>query len=569
MKKNKKSPLKIPAIVNSRFLLALLKIVIHGNLGSPKLTMIYNLLKMVDSGVYSKDPEITSILKSVETAIDCKLDNVNDNHLIYSVIETSISNADNVEILSGLIEPIILGQQVAVQEQEVAYILNIVSTYSKVGFLLQYKDSITEKFMNIESGSVNGINSIVSDFEKEIKELNVKLHKNLSTDTIADTDIVSISDPEFFKKFFKTVYKMSKRKTRALKTGIKRLNEFLSDIGGFLTGKMYVINAPTNSFKTGLLLYIAKWIQLYNSEMYVERFKQTGKRPVVLFVSLENTWDENTERLFSMYASTNMSEISSEEEAESMWKSNVYKTNSIIDICMRFGKASRFSPTDLEYLIDDLESQGNQVIAVIVDYMRIMRDDLGASDVRIKTINIATDLHQLVVLRPEMVLITAHHTNRGGDELLTEVEDRGGVDKVKRLGRQHLVEAHGVEDAIDFSMYIAPETSPYTGETFLTFKKGKCRYKRTPIEYFAHQLKNRFYLTDDINLEKSLSIDSIAQTAGDSGNNKAIHSSELLGDKGKISAREVDNTTKRKSMDIFASVFEVTKDADITAHTNS
>jgi len=552
VKKFKKNLLKLPAVINSRFLLSLLKVVIHGEIGSSKLTMIGTLLKMVNMAAYSKDPEIYSILKSIEISINCRLDDVKDNHLITSVITASISNEDNKDIISGLIEPIVSGC-FKLPEAETAYILNIISTYLKVGFLLEYKDSIIDKFTKIESGSMGGINTLVSDFEKEVADLHVKLHKTLSSDAISATDTVSISDPDFFKKYFINVYKLSKRKTRVLRTGIQKLNALLSDQGGFLTGKMYVINAPINSFKTGLLLYIAKWIQLYNSAMYIEKFKLTGKRPTVLVVSLENTWDENTERLFSMYSSTNLSEVSNIGDAEDMWKSNVNKTDSIIDICMIYAKAGRFSTSDLEYRIDEIESQGAQVIAVLIDYMRLMRDDLANVEPRMKIISISTDLHELVALRPEMVLITAHHTNRDGDIILTDIENRGGVDKVKSLGRQHLVEAHSVEDAIDFSMYIVPETSVYTGEVFLTVKKGKCRYKRSTTEYFAHELKNRFYLTDDINLEKSLSIDSIAETANSGQGNKPIHSG-MMQNTNRTSIRKKEPDAKNN---IFESVFTV------------
>lgn len=551
MKLKRKNLLKMPAVGNSRFLLSLLKVVVHGDIGSSKLTMIGTLLNKISTS-YKRDPEIFSIIKAIEISINCKLDDVKDNHLIVSVIEASISNDDNKDILNGLIEPVILGS-FKLQESEIAYVLNIISTYSKIGFILEYKDNIIDKFSSIESGSINGINLLVNDFEKEIAGLHVKLHKTLSSDGIDATDTVSISDPEFFKKYFNKVYKLSKRKTKVLKTGIKRFNRFLSDDGGFLTGKMYVVHAPINSFKTGLLLYIVKWIQLYNSDLYLEKFKATGKRPVILFLSLENTWDENTERLFSMYASTNLSEVSNLKDAENIWKSNVYKTDSIIDICMIYGKAGRFSTSDLEYRIDEIESQGNQVIACVIDYMRIMRDDLANTDPRLKVISISTDLHELVALRPEMVLITAHHTNRDGDVILTDVENRGGVDKVKSLGRQHLVEAHAVEDAIDFSMYISPEVSPFTGETFLTFKKGKCRYKRTDIEYFAHELKRKFYFTDDINLDKELSINSIADTANESEKDNTIYSNEIkkTGKKGKTSIRDTD----KNNSNIFASVF--------------
>lgn len=553
VKKFKKQTLKIPAVVNSRFLLSLLKVTIHGDIGSSKLTMIGTLLKMINTSTYSKDPEIFSILKAIEISINCKLDDVKDNHLIISVITASISNSDNSEIISGLIEPIVVGS-FKLQESEITYVLDIVSTYSKVGFLLEYKDSIVDKFNNIESGSINGINNLVGDFEKEIADLHIKLHKTLSSDGLSATDTVSISDPDFFKKYFNKVFKLSKRKTKVLKTGIKKFNSFLSEEGGLLTGKMYVVNAPINSFKTGLLLYIAKWIQLYNSDQYLEKYKENGKRPTVVVVSLENSWDENTERLFSMYSSTNLSNVSNLQDAENIWKSNVYKTDSIIDICMVYGKAYRFSPSDLEYRIDEIEAGGAQVIAVVIDYMRVMRDDLANQDPRLRIISISTALHELAVTRPDMTVISAHHINRDGDVILTDIENRGGVDKVKSLGRQHLVEAHAVEEPIDFSCYIVPETSIYSGETFLTFKKGKCRYKRTPIEYFAHELKNRFYLTDDINLDTSLSIDSIAETVSNSADDKRSITSNEIKKKNKSSIRENDSN---KNSNIFASVFNV------------
>ena len=551
IKKNKKNLLRIPAVSNSRFLLALLKVVIHGKLSSSKLTMIGTLLKMIDNDAYRKDPEVLSLLKSIDISINCKLDDVKDNHLILSVIEASISNIDSTEVISGLIEPIITGS-FTIQDQEILYVLEIVSMYSKVGFLFTYKDSIIDKFMNIESGSINGISTVVNDLEKEISELNVKLHKTLSTDGINASDSVSISDPDFLKNHFQTAYKMSKRKTKVLKTGIVRFNKFLSDAEGFLTGKMYIINGPINSFKTSLLLYIAKWIQLYNSDIYLEKFKINGKRPVVVIVSLENTWDENTERLFAMYSTKNMEEVTNLEAAEELWKANVYKTNSIIDICMIYGKAYRFSTSDLEYRIDELESQGFIVIATIIDYMKIMRDDLANTDPRLKLISISTDLHTLVTRKPEMVLITVHHINRDGDKALSEVDEKGGIDKVKSLGRQHLTEANSVEEACDFTMYIAQETSPYTGELYLTLKKGKCRYKRSEVEYFAHQLHNRFNLKDDIGLEQSLSINSIAETAGKDDNIGPVYGSKN-GNKGKFSIRE--NNESSKNSNVFSSVF--------------
>ena len=96
----KRKLVKIPAIMNSRFLLALLKVVVHGNIGNSKLTSIGSLLKLVDIGAYSKEPEIYTLVTALEIAINCKMDGVADNHLIMTLIASSLTSADSIEIVS-------------------------------------------------------------------------------------------------------------------------------------------------------------------------------------------------------------------------------------------------------------------------------------------------------------------------------------------------------------------------------------------------------------------------------------------------------------------------------------
>ena len=108
-----------------------------------------------------------------------------------------------------------------------------------------------------------------------------------------------------------------------------------------------------------------------------------------------------------------------------------------------------------------------------------------------------------------MALVTAHHTNRQGDESMADHESRGGVDKVKVLGRHNLVDAHAVEDPIDASIYVVPEYNPIDGITYLTIKRGKQRFKSSTVDYLAYPLRNRFFIDDDILLDKPKSIESL------------------------------------------------------------
>ncbi len=533
---------KLPGVANSRFLLSLLKVVIHGGLDVVKLSKINVLLHMLDLNYYASDPEVFSLIKSIEIAIENKATGITDRHLIMSAIEVSITHEDNRDYLKDVVEPLITGHA-SLHESEIQFVIGTISTYSKIGFLLDYEESFMDKFTAIKSGSIRGIDSVVDEFSSLIVDLNTKLHKTLQKDDLSTSEPISLNDPDFMDKHFKLVHAMSKRKSKCLKTGLRMFNDFLSYDGGFLTGKMYLINAPTNSFKTGLLLYIAKWVQLYNSDKYIEKYNETKRIPTIIVVSLENTWDENTERLFSMYAQQNMSEVPDLSDAENIWKNQFYKTDSIIDIVLIYGKANRFSPIDLEMKTEELESQNRDVILIVTDYLKIMRDDGGNVEPRMKVISIATDLYSMTTTRPNTCMISAHHTNRGGDEIMTDNEARGGVDHVKLLGRQHLTEAHGIEDAPDFSFYINPETSHFNGKRYLTFKKGKCRYARTDCEGFAHELKNRFYITDDIMLDAPMSISSIAETANEMrSGSESVRSADPNannggGSKGKVSHR--------------------------------
>lgn len=514
MVKKRHERVKITAIMNNRFLLACLKTVCHGKISTSNLTLINNFFtKVIDIEDYQKDLNIYVVVVAIKTAVECKMSKIDDVNTIMGLVRSEITDETMMEILDDSIEPTII-TSCKVTDNEMRFIIEKISTYSKYNFILQYKSQIIDKIIQIETGNTQDVVESISQFMKMIKSLNNRLHKTASIDSNALTETVSMNDPEFLNKHFEKLYEMSKRKTKCLKTGIKKFNEMCGEDsnGGLYTGKMYCFHAPTNSFKTAFLLHLAKWIRMYNSDEYMERFKETGRIPTILFVSLENTWDENLDRLYSMVTGKDISKATSIEEAKKTWV-NEDSNKSIIDICMVYAKANRFSPMDLEAKIEELESTENrEVICCILDYMKNMKDDLGDRDPRIKLINVSKDLYDMTTLRPNMCMITAHHTNREADRLISEMKRNGTIDMVKSLGREHLTESNAAEEALDFSFYILPEQSPFDKEWYLGIKLGKTRKKRSLIEYIAHPLRNRFYLMDDYKLNRSLSLYSIGET---------------------------------------------------------
>jgi len=543
--KKNRNLLDVPAIINSRFLINTLKIVVHGKLNSAKLATINSFFKMVDIHPYEKDIETLTLLKAVESATSLKLDGVNDHALLTSGIEIALNSHYSRDIFEDIIEPLVMNV-FNVPDQEIDFVMKTISLYTKYGFILESKDAIISKLTNVESGSIKGVEDEIKELEEEISQLYMKLHKMHSINEVDIMDAVSILDPEFTSKHLPAVHKASKNKKRVLKTGIQALNEMLGPEGGFLTGKMYLISAPVNSFKSAFLLYCSWWISKYNTDAYVDFYKTTGKRPSVLLVSLENTWDENIERLVAMVSGgVRIAQLDTSKDVEEIWNENVMKSNPLIDITLLYARPNRFGVSELEQKIDELEVERNcKFIAVVIDFLRNMREDSGINDPRLKVIQLATDLHSLVTRRPDICLITAHHTSAEGERAQREHIEKGATDKAKVLDRTHNVEAKNVDEPVDFSCFISPEQCKATNQWFLGVKKGKTRGYRTDREYFALPLINKFFIKDDINGPPS-HLDSIADA--DPTRDKSVHSDEI---KKGVSVRERGDTKNKEIFNI-------------------
>ena len=105
-------------------------------------------------------------------------------------------------------------------------------------------------------------------------------------------------------------------------------------------------------------------------------------------------------------------------------------------------------------------------------------------------------------------------------------------DLARFLGRANVGSAFEVIENSDFVCIINRETKKSTGQLFLTFKRIKIRYKEiSDLGYINHPFAddNKMQLLDDINLDHSLSEDSLATE---------FEGIDLNAKKGKRSAKE-------------------------------
>ena len=109
--------------------------------------------------------------------------------------------------------------------------------------------------------------------------------------------------------------------------------------------------------------------------------------------------------------------------------------------------------------------------------------------------------------------------NRSSATVVDSALQNNKEDVTRLVGRDGVSGAWELMENSDWVCIINPETKSDTKEPYLTFKMLKRRYrssdensKRRNMDYFNHpfEVGNEIKLIDDVDLDKSLSIESLA-----------------------------------------------------------
>ncbi|MBR1818199.1 MAG: hypothetical protein IJ772_05045 [Bacilli bacterium] len=547
MGKNKVKLLKLP-IINERFLASILK-VLSSQLQLTKrfLSNVEYLFNLIDMQYYSKDVEVFVLIKSCIIAVKHRRmsPSFDPNDLIgeiSSVIPESFSDT-----ITNLIIPTInLGFQ-SKNPSELQNINDIVDIYLKYAAIIISKDKMNAALTNITSGSMESLQKSVSNYRNLIDQTAEEFRK---TDSVSNSNIINSIDEDFTEILMET-YDELKNPKYSLKTGLKMFNQMLSEEGGFKSSCYYIFYALVNSFKSGMLQYCEKWIRKYNSDNYLKLFNETGLIPTILYYSFENTRTENMQREFYMETGIQLKDVATKEEAKRLWQEHYNSTGSIINVAYVYAEANTVRVSDMRRQIHALNDAGYKVIAVIADYLELIRpeDEDMNSENRLKLGYISNAFHVMTVTE-DIVGITAQQMNRAAEAAISELRNKGVSNLIDQVnGMQYIGESIGIEKPADVSMYIGTERSIYDNELYLTIKRGKCRYRQTPTRYMVNKLKNGFYIEDDLLTDKVLSKPAIApETEGDVKEITNVVSRTMIAQKKKDEEKEDKKKEEKKKI---------------------
>ena len=485
------------SILTERFLTMVLKVISNPKFSKTKYQI--NIEKFIESipfNKFEKDQNVYALLMAIKIVIKNKLEGATDPQDLVEYVNIELT--DNFsEIKESMIFPTILSSE-EVQEKDENLVLSTINKYIRNEVIFKLKDDLSDVLTDISSGNIVNLDDSMNELETIISNMHSEFEntKNYSS----GLKIFHTKNEEEFKETLKESYDYANSSKMVLKTGLKRFNRLLSTRGGFLGGNSYIFYADTNTFKSALLRYIDYWIVNYNSDMFMEEFLRTKKRPTVVFVSLEDGQKEDTNRYYSIYSKKDLAQAENFEAALKVWTE--CNSESIIDTTHINGGEEGVNFAVIDNVLKRLDEDGYFPIAVIVDSFDLMSP--SSEDIRMRI----NDETQLLVNRARFLekwisdkpfpFITAHQLNRVGNQNISEKKEQGIIDIAKTLGRSMISGSYDIERRVQWSAFIYTERSKYDNELYLEIHREKSRYKRDlEVDYLVTKLNDGFYIEDD------------------------------------------------------------------------
>lgn len=282
-----------------------------------------------------------------------------------------------------------------------------------------------------------------------------------------------------------------------LKTGLQGLNMMLGERGGFVLGESVCIFALLHNFKSGLLMTIARGLACYNDPNLLPN--PLNKKPLILFVSLENEANRNMDWLYkTAYEGTYRKSCKGLTDSEVIHFVRDFYTRRGFEFIMERRIGRFFGFEEYAMMIESYEAQGYLVVACLLDYAEKMRKAAGTDFSKSNAAYVLGELFNNLCnynKAKDILFITAHQLNREAMELVGQKNNA-----VKYFSARVAAKSIDISQEVDLEIFIHLEKNA-SGKKFLTMQRGKHRYvDNTPEKhkYVAYAFTD-FGIEDDIN----------------------------------------------------------------------
>lgn len=473
------------------------------------LTNIDKLFKSLDLTIYTeKDVELTNRIWIIERTLDgllreglvqgefvknyCKLDSECDDYKA-SILDQLTSAKRQINY------------------DESKYLLKQIDERLAFGYTVTLKHIVQELFSLLDESDPRSYRQLQDDLYQIANSIiNIKRRTN----SLGADQTFSLQEDVFETVLFDSMKKLNNR-NRIFITGIRHLNTFLAP--GYMSGRLYIYLAFPGGGKSQILLKTALDIKKYNAGI---ECKNPDHRPAVLMITMENSIEETVERIFNMVSSDDDIRNYSPKQVKKMLKKDglTITDKDNIDIIIKYYPNRSIDTNDLYGIIQDLDDEGVEVVALILDYLkRIKPAEKGQSE-KEELKNITNELKGLGIYW-DIPVISAQQLNRTASAIVDAAIQAKKSDVTKLVGRDGVAGAWEIIENSDVVIIINQEKKLGSDEVYMTFKLLKRRYRSSDnddklrkLDYFNHPYAkgSTIRLVDDVELEESISLTSLS-----------------------------------------------------------
>lgn len=473
------------------------------------LTNIDKLFKSLDKDIYTeKEVELTNRIWIIERTLEGYL---REGLVQEEVVKNYCKLDSECDDYKASILDQITSQKKQINYEESKYLLRQIDERLAFGYTVTLKHIVQELFALIDESDPRSYKSLQDDLYQIANSIiNIKRRTN----SLGADQTFSLQDEVFETVLFDSMEKLNNR-NRIFITGIKHLNTFLAP--GYMSKRLYTYLAFPGGGKSQILLKTAWDIKKYNSGI---ECKNPDHRPAVLMITMENSIEETIERIFNMVSSDDDIRNYSPKQVKKMLKKDglTITDKDNIDIIIKYYPNRSIDTNDLYGIIQDLEDEGVEVIALILDYVKRIRPAEKALTEKEELKNITNELKDLATYW-DIPVITAQQLNRTASAIVDAAIQAKKSDVTKLVGRDGVAGAWEIIENSDVVIIINREKKLGTDEVYMTFKLLKRRYrsadndeKLRELEYFNHPYAkgSSIRLVDDIEMGESISLTSLS-----------------------------------------------------------
>lgn len=451
------------------------------NIHKSNIINLNNLINNLDMKIYENDSEKIEKINFIKKGIEARLNyNLNKKDLIM------------MHINGGLLDNNINKSIEEINNDEIIWINKIVADALKFGFIYSEVDKLENLCNSFKTADYSSKTEVLQLFKDTIYDIQNKFRQS---DSNASSDLYFSLSEDKFDECIRTTYDKITSPSNRLVTGLTGLNEMLG--GGYESKRVYALFGLPSEGKSITLLDMALQIKKYNTGY---RCKDPTKRPCVVYFTLENDLEETIARLCEMSGiDGSMSDYSIDELIMKLRTEGELYLNSAspIDIIMKYKPGMSVDTSYLYTLTEELEDDGYETIAVIIDYIKRIRSSLDNSDTRVWLGNVVNEF-KVFASTKDLVVISASQLNRDATSHIDESRKANKSDLVRMLGRSQIGESLLILENLDGAFLIAPEWTK-EGQKFLGFQRIKKRYKASDLTYLYYPYKGDIKLLEDLN----------------------------------------------------------------------